>query len=69
MFTGIGARRFIGAVEEYDQLEKIKPPIMDATCEWKHVFIQSNSYNRKLKKGTKFLYCKFLVIFSATIHN
>lgn len=58
VFTGIGARHFIGAVEDYNQMEKKEPPIMDESSEWKHVFIQSNSFNRILRKGTKFLYCK-----------
>lgn len=39
VFTGVGARHFIGAIEEYDQLEKIKSPIIEKSSEWKHVYL------------------------------
>ena len=55
MFTGPGARDFIGAKVGYDDHKQIDPPNLNGT-RWKCMFIQSKSYDRTLKGGTKFLF-------------
>ena len=57
IYTGPGARNFIGADVEYDDKAKIHPPNLDGT-QWKCVLIQSTSHHRVLKDGTQFYYFK-----------
>lgn len=55
LFTGPGARHFIGAKHGYDDRKQINAPNLSGT-RWKCVFIQSKSYDRVLRSGTVFLF-------------
>ena len=60
MFTGPGARHFIGAKHGYNDHKQIDPPNLIGTT-WKCVFIQSKSYDWTLKSGTVFLFFRNVV--------
>lgn len=58
VFTGHGPRHWIGACEgHYDDSDELQPPKLEGTI-YQHVFVQTTSYTRKLRKDSKFLFCK-----------
>lgn len=57
VYTGPGARNFIGADVEYNDKAEIHPPSLIGT-QWKCVLIQTTSHHRVLMAGTKFYYFK-----------
>ena len=54
MFTGPGVHRIVHVGPDHDVVHR---PDLSQT-EWECAFIQSNSADRTLKLGTRFLYCK-----------
>ena len=61
LFTGAGAKFFYTGHEYSDDdvsITEVSPPDL-SDSDWKHIFIQSYSSNRRLLPGTKLLYCEY----------